>query len=73
MTTDKTTESKIEWHIEGSTPDQMVEYLAKAEHVANEILSQRFYKRPGKWCGYWDYLPVCTGNHKKAETLVQIG
>jgi hypothetical protein len=28
--------AKIEWHIDGRTPEQMVECLAKAEHVANE-------------------------------------
>jgi hypothetical protein len=36
-------------------------------------LGNRFYKRPGKWCLYCDYLPVCTGDQKKVkETLVQI-
>jgi serine/threonine protein kinase len=58
-------------------PDGLVKVLdfglAKAEYVASEILLGRFYKRPGKWCGYCDYLPVCTGNQKKVtETLLQI-
>ena len=69
----KTKEPKIEWHPTERSPEQLVEYLAKAEYVAGEIQNERFYKRSGKWCSYCDYLPVCTGDQKTAsETLVQI-
>jgi PD-(D/E)XK nuclease superfamily protein len=69
----KTKEPKIEWHPTQRSPEQSVEYLAKAEYVAGEIQNEHFYKRPGKWCSYCDYLPMCMGDHKKAdETLTQI-
>lgn len=69
----KTKEPKIEWHFGTRSPEQVVEFLSKAAYVSGEIASEKFYKRSGKWCSYCDYLPVCTGNKKKAEeTLVQI-
>jgi len=47
--------------------------VAKAQYVAHEIAAGRFYKRPGKWCSWCDYLPVCTGDARKInEALVQI-
>lgn len=69
----KTKEPKIEWFFTQRSGVQLLEYLSKADYVAHEIASQRFYKRPGKWCSYCDYLPVCSGDKKAAEeTLVQI-
>lgn len=69
----KTREPRIEWHFSCRGGEQLTEYLSKAEYVAGEILSQRFYKRPGKWCSWCDYLPVCTEDKQKTrETLVQI-
>lgn len=69
----KTKEPKIEWHVTSRSPDQVVEYLTKARLVAREISAGHFYKRPGKWCGWCDFLPVCVGDRKTAdETLVQI-
>ena len=44
-----------------------------AEYIGQEIAAGRFYKRPGKWCGYCDYLPVCVKDEKRIkETLVKI-
>jgi PD-(D/E)XK nuclease superfamily len=69
----KTKEPKIEWHFAKRSAEQLVGFLSKASYVSGEIAQERFYKRSGKWCSYCDYLPVCTGNQKKAqETLVQI-
>jgi PD-(D/E)XK nuclease superfamily protein len=69
----KTKEPKIEWHFAVRSPEATVDFLSKASYVSGEITQERFYKRSGKWCSYCDYLPVCTGNQKKAkETLVQI-
>lgn len=69
----KTKEARIEWHFSGRTPDQLTEYLARAGLVGREIASGRFYKRPGMWCSWCDYLPVCLGDRKKVrETLIQI-
>ena len=51
----------------------MIEYLEKAELVAEQIEKRNFYKRPGKWCRQCEFLPVCVGDKKKAqETLVRI-
>jgi len=69
----KTREPKIEWHISARRPEQVIEYLDKVEYVAKEITAKHFYKRPGRWCSYCDYLPVCLGDEaKKKETLVQV-
>ena len=69
----KTKEPQIEWHLSSRTGDQMTEFIDKADLVAREIAAKHFYKRPGKWCSWCDYLPVCTGNAKQiSETLVQI-
>jgi putative RecB family exonuclease len=69
----KTKEPKIEWHLANRTGEQLTEYLAKAEYIGREILSHRFYKRPGRWCGYCDFLPVCVGDKQQThETLIQI-
>jgi hypothetical protein len=69
----KTKEPKIEWQFSRRGGEHLTEYLFKAEYLAQQILSSCFYKRPGKWCVYCDYLPVCTGDKVKArETLIQI-
>lgn len=69
----KTKDPRIEWHPTGRTPAQLTEYLKKVRLVAGEIREGRFFKRPGLWCSWCDYLPVCTGQQAKAnETLVHI-
>ena len=69
----KSKEPKIEWHLSKRNGNQLVEFLSKTGIVARDIASARFYKRPGKWCAWCDYLPVCLGEHqKREETLVQI-
>ena len=68
----KTKEPKIQWFTSTRNPAQLKEYLAKLDYVAHEIAAGRFYKRPGKWCGWCDFLPVCLGDHvKAARTLTQ--
>jgi CRISPR/Cas system-associated exonuclease Cas4 (RecB family) len=69
----KTKEPKIEWHVSERNPADLIDYLAKAGYVAREISSQRFYKRPGMWCAWCDFLPVCMRDeHKIQETLVRV-
>ncbi len=69
----KTKEPRVEWFVEERRVGQLVEFAAKAEYVARAITSGDFYKRPGKWCAWCDYLPVCLGNERaSAETLVQV-
>lgn len=69
----KTKEPRIEWLVEERRPGQLVEFLDKAAYVAGEIAAGRFYKRPGKWCSWCDYLPVCLGNETAVEeTLVRV-
>jgi len=69
----KTKEPRIEWHVTTRGPDQLTEYLAKAGHVAREIASSRFYKRPGMWCSWCDFLPCCLGDTQRVEaTLIQV-
>jgi hypothetical protein len=69
----KTKESQIEWHLSRRTGEQMGEFLDKADLIAHEIDTAHFYQRPGKWCTWRDYLPVCTGDKRKTEeTLIRI-
>ena len=69
----KTKEPKIEWHVSQRNPDDLLDYLAKAGYVAHEIAASRFYKRPGMWCAWCDFLPVCMKDERKiAETLVRL-
>jgi RecB family exonuclease len=69
----KTKEPQIEWLVEERKPAQLGEFLEKAEYVAGEIIAGQFYKRPGKWCTWCDYLPVCLGNETAVEeTLVRV-
>ncbi len=63
----KTREPRIDWLMSERRPDQVLEYLEKVDYVAQEISAGRFYKRPGRWCGYCDFLPVCLGDERKAE------
>ncbi len=69
----KTKEPRIAWHWGERNPDRLQEYLEKVRMVAEDIEAGRFYKRPGKHCGWCDFLPVCLGERKAVEeTLVQI-
>ncbi len=69
----KTKEPRVEWHVTTRSPDQLTEYLAKVEHVGHEIASGRFYKRPGVWCSWCDFLPVCLGDTRRIrERLIQV-
>jgi RecB family exonuclease len=69
----KTKEPKIEWHLSDRNSDDLLDYLAKTGHVAREIAAGRFYKRPGMWCAWCDFLPVCLRDEKKIEeTLVRL-
>jgi hypothetical protein len=69
----KTKEPKIEWYLSNRTGNHLVEFLEKAQLVSHEISAGHFYKRPGKWCSWCDYLPVCLRDEQKTkETLVQI-
>lgn len=69
----KTKTPRIEWHSTTRTGLLVSEYLTKVELVGREITAGRFYKRPGIWCKWCDYLPVCLGNVEAIEeSLVQI-
>ncbi len=69
----KTKEPRIEWHVSKRNASHLTEYLNKVRMVAEDINRGKFYKRPGRHCGYCDFLPVCLGDKKKAqETLVKI-
>lgn len=69
----KTKEPKIEWHTTRRTGDQLAEYLTKVGYVARDIGSAKFYKRPGMWCSWCDFRPVCLGDRKQAaETLIHV-
>lgn len=69
----KTNEPQIQWHLSERNADQLTEYLSKVGYVARQISAGSFYKRPGKWCSWCDFLPVCLGDKRKAdETLVKI-
>ena len=69
----KSKEPKIGWHLATRSGEDLAEFIAKAEHIAREIVTNHFYKRPGKWCSWCDYLPVCVKDEKRIdETLVRI-
>jgi CRISPR/Cas system-associated exonuclease Cas4 (RecB family) len=55
----KTKEPRIDWYYSRRPPEQLTEYLEKVSQVGRLIQNQVFFKRPGKWCAYCDYLPVC--------------
>jgi hypothetical protein len=51
----------------------LAEYLAKVRLISEDIAAGRFYKRPGKWCSWCDYVPACLGDQRKAaETLIRV-
>lgn len=69
----KTKEPQILWHLTDRTGDHLTEYLSKVGYVAREISAHRFYKRPGMWCAWCDFLPVCLGDAAKVRaTLVTV-
>ncbi|MHB8524359.1 MAG: RecB family exonuclease [Limisphaerales bacterium] len=69
----KTKDPKIEWHLTSRTAERLTDYIGRAGYVAQEIALKHFPKRPGTWCAWCDYLPVCLGNKREAdETLVKI-
>ncbi len=69
----KTKEPRIDWHVARRGGPELRTYLAKVEHIAGEITAGRFYQRPGRWCSYCDFLPVCLGDGQRIrETLVQV-
>jgi hypothetical protein len=69
----KTKEPQIQWRITDRTSDRLIEYLNKVGYVACEIAAERFYKRPGMWCAWCDFLHVCLGDERKArETLATV-
>jgi hypothetical protein len=69
----KTKEPRIEWYLSKRNGAQLTEFLQKAEYVAREIKSRHFYKRPGTWCSWCDFLPICLGDTKRAEeSLIRV-
>jgi RecB family exonuclease len=66
----KTQKPKIEWHKADRTASEVMEFLAKVDHIAGEIVSGCFYRRPGKWCSWCDYLPVCIKDTEKANATL---
>ncbi len=69
----KTKAPRIDWHVSSRNGDQLDEYLAKVRLVSTAIQAGHFFKRPGMWCSWCDYLPVCTNDRKKAaQTLLRI-
>ena len=69
----KTKEPRIDWYISQREGASLSAYIGKVEHIAAEIVAGHFYQRPGRWCSYCDFLPVCLGDQQKVdETLVQV-
>lgn len=69
----KTKEPQIQWCLSERNSDQLMEYLSKVGYVARQISAGSLCKRPGKWCFWCDFLPVCLRNKLKAdEILVKI-
>jgi RecB family exonuclease len=69
----KSKEPRIEWLRTYRDGPRLIEYLAKVKLVAREIKAGHFYKRPGKWCAWCDYLPVCLGDKQKVkQTLTRV-
>lgn len=69
----KTKGPRIEWHFGDRNTAQLTEYVAKVRLIFDDVAAGKFYKRPGKHCGYCDFLPVCLGEKTKTrETLVKI-
>jgi hypothetical protein len=69
----KTKEPRIDWYTAQRSGEQLTEFLRKAAYVAQEITSGHLYKRPGTWCSWCDFLPICLGNKEKAqESLIRV-
>lgn len=69
----KTKEPRIDWYLGKRSGSQLAEFLKKASYVAKEITARHFYKRPGSWCSWCDFLPVCLGDTKRAdESLIRV-
>jgi putative RecB family exonuclease len=66
----KTKAPKIRWHRTDRNPQQVTEYLEKAELVTQQIAQGIFYKRIGKWCRQCDFLSLCLGNKTQARALL---
>lgn len=68
----KTKEPRIDWYFSHRSAPQLVDFLAKTALVGQQIAARQFYKRPGKWCGQCDFLPVCLGDEQQVqESLVK--
>lgn len=67
----KTKEPRIDWHFSSRGAAHLAEYLAKVAMVAEDIVDERFYRRPGKHCSYCDFLPVCVGDKAKAQETLE--
>ena len=69
----KTRTPQIEWHVTTRTGADLTDYLSKVHLVAKAIAGGQFYKRPGKWCSWCDYLPVCLHDQAQVDaTLIAI-
>jgi hypothetical protein len=69
----KTRTPQIEWHLTTRTGVDLAAYLTKVQLVARAVGAADFYRRPGKWCSWCDYLPVCLGDQAQVDaTLVSI-
>lgn len=63
----KTKEPRIDWFFSQRSGNELTAYLTKVALIGRQISGNVFYKRPGKWCAQCDYLPLCMGDHKRAE------
>jgi hypothetical protein len=64
---------RIVWHLTRREPPHVMEYLRKAEAIADQVARGVFYKRFGRWCRQCEFLPLCLGDQAKAEeTLVKM-
>ena len=69
----KTKAPRILWQTAQKDPERQVAYVRKACIAAAGISQRHFYRRPGTWCNWCDYLPCCTGDRAQAEaTLIRI-
>lgn len=68
----KTKEPRIEWFFSERSGADFTDYLRKVALIGRRIAHGEFYKHPGKWCSYCDFLPICLGDAQRAkEMLVQ--
>lgn len=63
----KTKEPRIDWYFAARSGDQLTEFLSKASIIGQDIEASRFYQRPGKQCGWCDFLPVCMNDTAAIE------